>query len=138
MYNHLAVTPSFICVLHLSCVYVVTPFFHQSIFVVFTYQSSQHSFHLLLSISFILSTVFYRIHFFDHSPSHSQLPYLVIVTLSFSLNFTICYLFHNGGPCHVETSPLIYSVNQWTGFSMIGTSVVKELRAMTELKYIFI
>ena len=26
------------------------------------------------------------------------------------------YLFHNGGPYHTETSPLIYSANQWTGF----------------------
>ena len=28
---------------------------------------------------------------------------------------------------HIETSPLIYRVNQWTGFYMIETSVMKEL-----------
>ena len=28
---------------------------------------------------------------------------------------------------HIETSPLICSANQWTGFYMIWTSVVKEL-----------
>ena len=38
-------------------------------------------------------------------------------------------LFHDGGPYHTETSPLICSaVNQWTGFSMVGTSVMKELK----------
>ena len=28
---------------------------------------------------------------------------------------------------HIETSPLICRTNQWTGFYMIGTSVMKEL-----------
>ena len=37
-------------------------------------------------------------------------------------------LFHDGGPYHIETSPLICSANQWSGFYMIGTSVMKELR----------
>ena len=32
-------------------------------------------------------------------------------------------LFHDGGPYHIETNPLI----QKTGFGMIGTSVMKEL-----------
>ena len=35
--------------------------------------------------------------------------------------------FHDGGPYHIETSPLIYKANQWTGFYMIGTAVTKEL-----------
>ena len=26
---------------------------------------------------------------------------------------------------HIETSPLIWRANQWTGFYMIGTSVMK-------------
>ena len=30
---------------------------------------------------------------------------------------------------HIETSPLICSAYQWTGFYMIGTSVMKELKA---------
>ena len=33
----------------------------------------------------------------------------------------------DGGPYHIETNPLICSANQWTDFSMIGTSAVKEL-----------
>ena len=33
------------------------------------------------------------------------------------------------GPYHIETSPVICSANQWTGFYMIGTSVMKELKA---------
>ena len=35
--------------------------------------------------------------------------------------------FHDGGPYHIETSPLIGSPNQWTGFYMIGTFVMKYL-----------
>ena len=37
-------------------------------------------------------------------------------------------LFHDGGHYHIETSPLICRANQWTGFSMITASVMKELR----------
>ena len=36
-------------------------------------------------------------------------------------------LFHDGGPYHIETSPMICRANQWTDFYMIGTSVMKEL-----------
>ena len=36
------------------------------------------------------------------------------------------YLFHEGGPYHIETIPFICRANQWTGFYMIGTSVMKE------------
>ena len=32
----------------------------------------------------------------------------------------------NRGPYHLETSLLIFKANQWTGFYMIGTSVIKE------------
>ena len=38
------------------------------------------------------------------------------------------WLFHDGGSCPIETSPLICSANQWTGFCMIGTSVMKDSR----------
>ena len=31
-----------------------------------------------------------------------------------------CLTLHDGSPCHVETSPLTCSANQWTGFYMIG------------------
>ena len=37
-------------------------------------------------------------------------------------------LFHDAGPCHTETSPLICSPNHWTGFYMIGTSVMIDLK----------
>ena len=35
---------------------------------------------------------------------------------------------YDGGPYHMETSPLICSANQWTGFYIVGTSVMKELK----------
>ena len=37
-------------------------------------------------------------------------------------------LFYHGGPYHIETSPLICRANQWTGFYMIGTFVMNELK----------
>ena len=46
------------------------------------------------------------------------------------LSSVIGLLFHDGGPHHIETSPLICSVNQGTGFYMIRTSVMKELLAI--------
>ena len=36
-------------------------------------------------------------------------------------------LFHEGGPYHIDTSPLICRPSQWTGFYMIGSSAMKEL-----------
>ena len=38
-------------------------------------------------------------------------------------------LFHDGGRYHIETSPLICSENQWTGFYTITVTVMKELKA---------
>ena len=35
-------------------------------------------------------------------------------------------LFHDGVPYHIETSSLIFRANQWTGFYMIGNSVMKQ------------
>ena len=35
--------------------------------------------------------------------------------------------FHDGGRYHIETSPLIYSANEWSGLYMIGASIMKEL-----------
>ena len=31
------------------------------------------------------------------------------------------WLFYYGGPCYIETSPLICCANQWAGFYMMGT-----------------
>ena len=39
-------------------------------------------------------------------------------------------LFHGRGPYHIETNPLICSANQRTGFYMIGSFVIKELRGL--------
>ena len=33
----------------------------------------------------------------------------------------------------MEISPLIYSANQWTGFYMIGASVIKELNQQQQV-----
>ena len=38
-------------------------------------------------------------------------------------------LFHDEGPYHIETSPLIYSANQWTGFYDIRHERVKLFQA---------
>ena len=37
-------------------------------------------------------------------------------------------LFNDGGRYHIETSPLICSANQWTGFYVITACVMKELK----------
>ena len=37
-------------------------------------------------------------------------------------------LFYDGCPYYIETSPMICFVNQWIGFYMIGTIVIKELK----------
>ena len=36
-------------------------------------------------------------------------------------------ILNDGGPYHIETSPLNLSGNHWTGFYMMATSVMKEL-----------
>ena len=38
-------------------------------------------------------------------------------------------LFYHSGPYHIETRILICRANQWTGFYMIGTSAMKELKS---------
>ena len=43
--------------------------------------------------------------------------------------------FHDGGPYHIETSPLICSANQWTGFYMVGTSAMKKLKSSSNLTF---
>ena len=41
-------------------------------------------------------------------------------------------LFHAGGPYHIEISPLICRINQWAGFYMVGTSVMKDLTKLAK------
>ena len=50
-------------------------------------------------------------------------------TWSMYYNFSkISSVFNGVGPYHIETTPLIRSLNQWTVF-YIGTSFMKELRS---------
>ena len=49
----------------------------------------------------------------------------------------LCYLFHEGGPCQIEPSPLICKANQWTGSYILRTSVVKQLKVIGILPSIF-
>ena len=42
-------------------------------------------------------------------------------------------LFHDGSPYHIETSPLICNANQSTGFCMIRSSVMKELKSCLQI-----
>ena len=44
--------------------------------------------------------------------------------------------FHDGGRYHIETSPLIFRANQWTGFYMITASAMKELKTIIVRKFI--
>ena len=37
------------------------------------------------------------------------------------------FISYDGGHCYIETNPLICPANQWTGFYVIGNSVMKEL-----------
>ena len=37
---------------------------------------------------------------------------------------------HAGGLYHIDPSPLISTATQWTGFCMIGTSIVKQLNVV--------
>ena len=39
----------------------------------------------------------------------------------------VIILSHDGGPYHIEISPLIFRANQWTDFYILGISVMKEL-----------
>ena len=55
-------------------------------------------------------------------------PYATIHSPSGTL---LLQLFNDGGCCHIKTSPLICSANQWTGFYMVTASVMKELIVRT-------
>ena len=46
-------------------------------------------------------------------------------------------LCHDRGSYHIESSPLICSESQWTGFYMIGTFFMKELNETVEYMTVF-
>ena len=50
--------------------------------------------------------------------SHSLATYKIYISI---------YLFHDGAPCYIENSRLMYIANQWTDSIMIRTSVIKEI-----------
>ena len=50
-----------------------------------------------------------------------------------NISYVLLQLFHEGGRYHIETSPLICSANQWTGFYMITVSIIKELKVFNEI-----
>ena len=59
-----------------------------------------------------------------------QILILVFSLLTLNSNCllsSIYKFFHDGGRYHIETSPLIYRANQWTGIYMITVSLMKEL-----------
>ena len=54
------------------------------------------------------------------------------------INDSLCNMFqieffHDGSPHHIETNLLICSANQWTGYHMIGTSVMNKLTYFTPM-----
>ena len=66
-----------------------------------------------------------------------KISMITVISIETTNELTIHWLFHNGGPFHVETSPLSCSANQWTGFYMIGTSIMTELSIYLEkLQYL--
>ena len=58
-----------------------------------------------------------------------NVKYMTSVLLGFhTLQRTLETLHSFGGPSHIKNSPLICRANQWTGFYMIGNSVMKVLK----------
>ena len=66
--------------------------------------------------------------------SHFRLVFLYLTLNIFNFVLLGHKLFHDGDPYHKETSSLIFRANQWTGFYMIATSVIKELNVLTVLQ----
>ena len=52
----------------------------------------------------------------------------------FEINGNNFWLFHDWGPSHIETSPLICCANPCNRFYMIGTSVMKKLMNLLVIK----
>ena len=88
-----------VCVLHLSCVYVITLSYHHSIFVIhpihFIYHIPSRSFHLPYSISFISSTIFHLVHFIYHTPSRSFHPPYSISFISSTIVHLVHFIYHS-------------------------------------------
>ena len=77
----------------------------------------------LLNLKFFISFVFRKNFFFQvaiHVMKQVNLAWIL------KKKKLLVSLFHNGGPYHIEISPLTRNANQWTSFYMKGTSVMKE------------
>ena len=100
----------------------ITPYLDSFLTVTIFIQSSRPEVFCEISVKFfrtpILKNICERLLVFIKTINHRSLA----GPLQFSHQ-----LFYDGGPYHIETSPLISFVNQWTGFYMIGTSVISEL-----------
>ena len=67
----------------------------------------------------------------DHTNLKSQpklFPLLDFNLPLINISKIVNQLFHDGCPCHIETSPWICIGNSWTGF-YIRTSVMEELNS---------
>ena len=61
-----------------------------------------------------------------------KIDYKTDVVWNFSNILRILLLFHDRGRYHIEATPLICRANQLTGFYMITTSIIKELKNVSE------
>ena len=57
----------------------------------------------------------------------------LLLMMYFWYFYLVFLVFRDGGRYHIETSPLICSANQWTGFYMITAAVMKGLK-LSELQ----
>ena len=71
--------------------------------------------------------------------SNEGKTFLVLsISWGFWVRLSFCFeLFHEGGRYHIETSQLICSASQWTGFYIITASVMKELSLHMSKKVLF-
>ena len=54
--------------------------------------------------------------------------YLHLIIVKMLMNRYLIQIFYSGRPYLIETSPLIFSANQWTDSHIVRTSVMKELK----------
>ena len=118
--------PVCVCVLHLSCVYVVTSSSHHSIFGAFTNQSPSHSFYLTQFISLISLIIVHHFdinliqsYFPDRSRSIILLKYIhsFILTSRLMHQILISRTYHS--PLSVETQKVHWKLTQVTILKML-------------------
>ena len=75
----------------------------------------------MFCLLFIITFVF---HYAGNKNQLNVFPFLRTIS---KMYYTILSPFYDGGRYHIETSPLIWGANQWTGSYMITVSVMKGL-----------